>query len=538
LQTAVIPTTVLVAVFHGTRGVAKIHAGDTHEPRKECRFGPTFASVPRRAALERRMFMTCSTAKEQCLRPHPGIRVPTFQFAEVDGVRNQRMERHGMSSFLRVRSCTVALLGLFVLVACTAQSVAQDRHQGKIFGAYFEEWNIHYSGHNIADIEKNGVANELTHLLYAFGNVTTAPTPTCAIADPVDAYQNTAIPSVSGKPYTAPIYGNYGAILQLKQLHPRLKVLISLGGQLGDASGWVRAASTAAGRASLVSSCVELFVKGNIAPGVQAPGLFDGFNVDWEFPSAADKENFTALLKEFRTQLDTLSKSAGKTYVLSFDSPAGAKNYVNIDLKAAAAQVDFLTIDGYDYAGTWDKQTNEQSPLYDSTDNPLRDQGFSIDETVKAYLKAGVPAAKYTMGLPLYAVGWTGVPSANHGLYQNSTALSPVLLADGSGLCPNANPAAPAPGCDSLLAPGFLTSATVENLINKNGYIAWSDPVRVGATLYNPATGTFYSFDDPASVAVKTAYIKKNKLGGAYVWALNHDDAQGTLTKAIAAGLK
>jgi len=57
------------------------------------------------------------------------------------------------------------------------------------------------------------------------------------------------------------------------------------------------------------------------------------------------------LLKEFRAQLNVLSKTTGKRYVLSFDSPAYAKNYANIDLKAAAAQVDFLTIDGYDYAG-------------------------------------------------------------------------------------------------------------------------------------------------------------------------------------------
>jgi len=168
----------------------------------------------------------------------------------------------------------------------------------------------------------------------------------------------------------------------------------------------------------------------------------------------------------------------------------------------------------------------------------LRDQAFSIDETVKAYLKAGVPAAKYTMGLPLYAVGWTGVPNANHGLYQDSTSLSPVLLADGSGLCPKPDKAAPSPGCDTLLTPGFLTYATVENLINKNGYTLWYDSERGSATLYNPVTGTFYSFDDPTSIAAKTAYIKKKKLGGAYVWALNHDDANGSLTKVITAGLK
>ncbi|MGA3372296.1 MAG: glycosyl hydrolase family 18 protein [Terracidiphilus sp.] len=424
------------------------------------------------------------------------------------------------------------------IVAYCSDSFAQEQSHGKIVGGYFEEWNIHYSGRNIADLEKNGLAGQLTYLIYAFGNVTATSSPVCAIADPLDAYQDSSVPGVNGKAFAAPLYGNYGAIRQLKQLHPHLKVLISLGGQAGNNVGWVTAAATPAGRAALASSCIDLFVKGNIAPGVQAPGIFDGFNIDWEYPAAADKENFTALLKEFRVQLNALEKTTGKKYILSFDSPAGEKNYVNINLKAAAAEVDFLTIDGYDYAGAWDKQTNEQSPLFETAENPLRAQAFSIDETVSAYLKAGVPAAKYTMGIPAYAVGWTGVPNLNHGLYQNSAALSPVLVADGSSLCPNPDTASPSPACDTLLTPGFLTYATVENLINKNGYIAWYDEVRVEATLYNPATRTFYAYDNPRSVAAKTAYIKTRKLGGAYVWALNHDDSDGALTKAVAAGLK
>jgi chitinase len=454
-------------------------------------------------------------------------------------MKNRRnVEEFAMHEYLLPRPWKVTLITVLLLAAFSLPCRAQQQPRGRIFGAYFEEWNIHYSGRNIADLEKNGVAGELTHLIYAFGNVTTASAPVCAIADPLDAYQDPSIPSVGGKPFTAPLYGNYGAIQQLKQLHPHLKVLISLGGQLGDSAGWVTASRTAAGREALASSCIDMFVKGTVAPGIQAPGLFDGFNIDWEFPSAADKQNFTALLTEFRTQLNVLSKTTGKKYDLSFDSPAGQTNYVNIDLKAAAAQVDFLTIDGYDYAGTWDKKTNEQSPLYDTAENPLRDQVVSIDETVKAYLNAGVPAAKYTMGLPLYAVGWTGVANVNHGLYQDSTSLSPVLLAAGSGLCPKPDKAAPSPGCDTLLTPGFLTYATIENLINKNGYTLWDDAERGSATLYNPVTGTFYSFDDPTSIAAKTAYIKKNKLGGAYVWALNHDDANGSLTKVIAADLK
>jgi chitinase len=88
-----------------------------------------------------------------------------------------------------------------------------------------------------------------------------------------------------------------------------------------------------------------------------------------------------------------------------------------------------------------------------------------------------------------------------------------------------------------VLTAAFLTYSTIENL-TKNGYTAWYDSARVGATIYNPSTGTFYSYDDPTSVTAKTAYIKKNKLGGAYVWALNDDDGNASLTKAIAAGLK
>jgi chitinase len=438
-----------------------------------------------------------------------------------------------------LRHLLCALLTILIVpAACVIESFAQERHAGKIFGGYFEEWGVNYAGYNIADLQKNGVADQLTHLIYAFGNVTPTSPPACAIADPVAAYQNTNVPSVSGKPYTAPLYGNFGALEQLKELHPNLKVLISLGGQAGNVAGFVTGAGSAAGRAALASSCIGMFVKGNVATGITAPGLFDGFNIDWEFPGPTDKENFTALLKEFRKQLNALSKTTGKKYVLTFDSPSSPKKYVNIDLKAAAAQVDFLTIDGYDYASADEKKTNESSSLYDTPLDPVYADARYIDATVKAYLKAGVPAAKYTMGLPLYAVGWTGAPDVNHGLYQNATGPSPVLLADGSGLCPNPDKAHASPGCDTVLTAGFATYSTIENLTNKSGYVAWYDSARVGATLYNPATGTFYTYDNPESVAAKTAYIKKQKLGGAYVWALNDDDASASLTKAIALGLK
>jgi chitinase len=417
-------------------------------------------------------------------------------------------------------------------------AVAQTSDHAKILGGYFEEWSIYYAGYNIANLQQNGVASKLTHLMYAFANVTTTPSPACAIADTWADYQSPYLPSVSGVAYSGPLYGNFAAIQQLKQLHPGLKVLMSIGGaSAANTAAFVTAASTAAGRQALAASCIDLFVNGNIAPGITAPGLFDGFNIDWEFPTATDTKNFTALLAEFHTQLGAVTATTGKHYVMSFDGPAGAQNYVNIDLKKAAEQVDFITIDGYNYAGSWQTQTNDASPLFDSKQDPLYGQDLDIDATVDAYLAAGVPPYKYTMGLPLYGAGWTGVPNKNHGLYQNSTGPSPVLWANGTGPCPDLS--GNTAGCDTLLTPGLATYSTLSNL-TANGYTSYYDPKRVAVSLYDPTAGTFYTFDDPSVALLKMLYIEvkvPGGLGGAYVWALKDDDASGTMVKTMAAGL-
>ncbi len=443
-----------------------------------------------------------------------------------------------MSTNSLPRLLRVALPTLLYFAACISPSFAQHQNHGKILGGYFEEWSIYYAGYNIANLQQNGVADKLTHLLYAFGNVTTTPAPACAIADGWADYQSPYLPSVNGSPYPGPLYGNFAAIQQLKGLHPNLKVLMSLGGASAtNTEAFVSAASTASGRQALAASCINMFVEGNIAPGITAPGLFDGFNIDWEFPTATDTKNFTALLAEFRSQLNALSKTTGEQYTLSFDGPAGSQNYVNIDLKKAAAQVDFITIDGYNYSGSWVTQTNDASPLFDSRQDPLYGQQLDINDTVNAYLKAGVPASKYTMGLPLYGAGWTGVPNVNHGLYQNSTGPSPVLWANGTGLCPDIS--GNTPGCDTLLTPGLLTYSTLSTL-TANGYSNYFDPRRVAVSLYDSSAGTFYTYDDPATALLKMIYVNlkvPGGLGGAYVWALKDDDANGTMVKTMAAGL-
>ena len=51
------------------------------------------------------------------------------------------------------------------------------------------------------------------------------------------------------------------------------------------------------------------------------------------------------------------------------------------------------------------------------------------------------------------------------------------------------------------------------------------------AWLFNGTT--FWTFDDPIVVAQKTLYVRLAGYGGAMVWSLDGDDADGTLTKTI-----
>ncbi|MBV9157610.1 MAG: glycoside hydrolase family 18 protein [Acidobacteriaceae bacterium] len=410
---------------------------------------------------------------------------------------------------------TVLFIMCALLSASGTRLSAADA-SGKLLGAYFEEWSIYGADYNIANVQSSGAACKLTHLLYAFANVSSNQ---CAIADSWADYQDPNLPSVDGSPYTGPLYGNFAAILQLKSLHPDLKVLISIGGASpSNSAAFAIAAASAKTRQQLAGSCLNMFITGNIAPGISAAGLFDGIDLDWEFPAAADKKNFTALVEEFRAQLDTLGTKNGKHYLLTIAAPAGSQNYSNMELGKVAAQLDLLNMETYDYHGTWETTTNNAAPLFPSPRDPSEPENFNIESTIAAYLQAGVPASKMLLGIPFYGYGWKGVPSTNNGLYQSSTG------------------PAPAPAGDSLATDGVATFRTLETL---PGFTHYRDYFSLSDFIYSPTEQIFWSYDDPGSIAYKMAYVKLRAggLAGAFGWALKDDDAHATLINAMAAGL-
>ena len=84
-----------------------------------------------------------------------------------------------------------------------------------------------------------------------------------------------------GDVWSQPLKGNFNQLKKLKARHPQLKVFISLGGWTWS-KNFSRFSMTAASRQTLVASCIDLYIKGNlpVADGAGGPGaaagVFDG----------------------------------------------------------------------------------------------------------------------------------------------------------------------------------------------------------------------------------------------------------------------
>ncbi|MDH6119383.1 GH18 family chitinase [Kitasatospora sp. GAS204A] len=416
--------------------------------------------------------------------------------------------------------------------------------------AYYTSWSTYANAFYPKNLDTEGIAGRLTVLNYAFENIDPVNL-TCfaankpSVSDPnsvsgndgsSDAYADyqkeyTAGTSVNGKAdtYSQPLRGNFQQLKELKAKYPNVKMLVSLGGYTYS-KYFSKVAATAASRQKFVSSCINLYIKGNLpklapdpagGPGAAA-GIFDGFDLDWEFPgtdlghvgnfhSPQDGANYVALLQEFRTQLNALG--GGKHYLTTAVLPAGPANIAQLQPAAMSQYLDFGTVEAYDYHGAFDTHgpTNAQAPLYDSPSSPAAGTGFTVDASVNTLLQRGFPAGKMILGVPLYGRGWTGVPAGTtHGLYQSVTGPT-AAFADSAQ-----------PGVadyKELKAAGKITTAHT-----------FFDQTTDSAWIYDGTN--FWSIESPQSLAFKRQYIGDKGLAGVMMYSLESDDPAATLVKA------
>jgi chitinase len=295
-----------------------------------------------------------------------------------------------------------------------------------------------------------------------------------------------------------------------------LRVVISIGGA-GTASRYFSdAALTATSRRSFVASCVDMFLEGNLPVAGSrggagaAAGVFDGIDVDWEYPNCgcadvisrpADKQNLTLLLAEFRAQLNDLGAATGRSYTTSAAiSSAPSRLDAGYEVNRIFTHLNWVNVMTYNMHGPWQSTTNHQAPIWSPSGDP-DPRRRSIDQSIKYLVEGGATARKLALGVPFFGRGWTGVTNANRGLYQRATG--------------------PAAG-DSL---PYRERSTL------TGYGTHRDRAAGAAWLFNG--NTFYNLDDPEVIRAKLAYVVGKRLAGAMVWALDQDTDDGELIGAL-----
>jgi len=430
--------------------------------------------------------------------------------------------------------------------------------------AYYDQWSIYQNAYYLKNVDQSGAASKLNYLIYDFENIdpsnltcfeaTKATDPDPAgendpnagdgaedqFADYQKSFDSTISVDGTSDVYNQPIAGNFHQLQELKKKNPNLKVLLSIGGWTYS-KYFSDVAATSASRQKFVSSCINMFIKGNIpASGGYggngtAAGIFDGFDIDWEYPastaghlgnheSAADKANYTALLQEFRTELNAQGSADGKTYALSAALPSGQEKIAaGIETQNIGNILTFGDAMTYDMHGAWDATgpTNHQAPIYSDPNDPMSNvppgnAKYNLDEAVKAYtvgdpsygIPGGFPAGKLTVGVPFYYRGWTGVTAGSaHGLFQPATG-------------------AAAGAADSGNVPGIQMYKELTGIVNNPADTYW-DPVAEAAYFYDGTN--FWSGEDAQSIQAKADYLHCNGLGGAMMFSLYDLDSGNTL---------
>ncbi|MFB7370373.1 glycosyl hydrolase family 18 protein [Streptomyces sp. NPDC056222] len=363
---------------------------------------------------------------------------------------------------------------------------------------YFTNWGVYGRNYHVKNIVTSGSASKITHINYAFGNVTGGR---CTIGDAYADYDKsyTADQSVDGVADTwdQPLRGNFNQLRKLKKAYPNIKVLWSFGGWTWS-GGFGQAVQNPT---AFAQSCYDLVEDPRWAD------VFDGIDLDWEYPNACGLSCDTSGPASFKNMMQAMRAKFGAnnlvTAAVTADASSGGKIDA-ADYAGAAQYMNWFNVMTYDFFGAWAAQgpTAPHSPLTSYAGIPQA--GFNSAEAIAKFKAKGVPANKLLLGIGFYGRGWTGVTQS----------------------APGGSATGPAAG---TYEQGIEDYKVLKNSCPANGTVA--------GTAYAHCGSNWWSYDTPATVTSKMSWAKNQGLGGAFFWEFSGDSGNGELVGAINSGL-
>jgi spore germination protein YaaH len=228
----------------------------------------------------------------------------------------------------------------------------------------------------------------------------------------------------------------------------------------------------------------------------------DGINLDFEPIVAGYSDEFTALVRQVRAELNRIAPG----YQLTFDTMGSIGNQPIVDATAPGG-ADAVFIMGYDYRT--DGSSNAGSI------DPLAGPKYDLADTVKAYT-AKISPSKVILGVPYYGRAWS----------TSSDRLNAATLSGAK----YGYPSAPTYGqaLDLVNAHGRRYDS-----VEQSPWTAYRKQTCTSTYGCVTAWRELY-YDDAASLRLRYDLVNRTELRGAGIWALGYDGTRTELRNALA----